>query len=103
PLAMPLAHAGKVVVAQFSPDGQRLLTGYHDNAMRLWDTRTSQLLAVPLQHDGPIWSAGFSLDGQFVVTASADKTARIWDTRPGRACNLQAAFHNKVHSVEFSP
>jgi WD40 repeat protein len=37
PLTEPLRHPGEVVTAQFSPDGQHVLTVDWDNAARLWE------------------------------------------------------------------
>ena len=33
----PMIHEGTVVSAQFSPDGQRVVTASEDNTARLWD------------------------------------------------------------------
>jgi hypothetical protein len=74
-------HDGEVLSAQFSPDGQRVLTvgGVTLQTARLWDALTGKPLSEPLKHDNAITSAQFSPDGQRVLTASDDKTACLWD------------------------
>ena len=40
PLGAPLKHEGPVYSAQFSPDGQQVVTASYDNTARLWDVLT---------------------------------------------------------------
>jgi WD40 repeat protein len=65
--------------AQFSPDGQRVVTAAEDGSVRLWDTQTAKPLGHPMQHGGLVISAQFSPDGKRVVSASNDNMVRIWD------------------------
>src|SRR5262249_9171586 len=71
--------------AQFSFDGQRVVTVSADRTARVWDALTGQPLTEPLPHLGTVDSAQFSPDGQRVVTASTDNTARVWDIAPSSA------------------
>ena len=65
--------------AQFSPDGQRVVTASRDKTARLWDAATGNPIGEPMNHEDLVRSAQFSPDGQRVVTASEDQTARLWD------------------------
>ena len=65
--------------AQFSPDGQRVVTASDDKTARLWDAASGKPIGEPMKHEGDVNSAQFSPDGQRVVTASQDNTARLWD------------------------
>ena len=71
-----------VFSAQFSPDGQRIVTASVDGA-RLWDTASGKPIGEPMKHAAWVLSAQFSPDGQRVVTASKDNTARLWDAASG--------------------
>jgi tetratricopeptide (TPR) repeat protein len=64
--------------AQFSADGQRVVTASGDKTARVWDAATGKALSEPMKHDAAVSSAQFSADGQRVVTASGN-TARVWD------------------------
>ena len=64
------------ISAQFSPDGQRVVTASWDKTARLWDAATGKEIGEPMKHEGTVDSAQFSPDGQRVVTASEDNTAR---------------------------
>ena len=71
--------------AQFSADGQRVVTASADKTARVWDAATGKAIGEPMKHDGVVYSAQFSADGQRVVTASEDRTARVWDAATGKA------------------
>ena len=79
PLTGSMWHEGAVHSAQFSPDGQRVVTASRDKTARLWDATSGKPIGEPMKHEGGVFSAQFSPDGQRVVTASWDKTARLWD------------------------
>src|SRR5262249_3854680 len=85
-------HDSAVATAEFSLDGQRVLTAetarasiYHADpqgtrsggaptrehtAARIWDVASGKQLGALQGHEGPITSAAFSPDGRLVVTTS---------------------------------
>ncbi|MCL1470718.1 AAA-like domain-containing protein, partial [Argonema antarcticum] len=71
-------HQKPVRSANFSPDGQRIVTASSDNIARVWDL-SGQQLAILKGHQSYVRSANFSPDSQRIVTASSDSTARVWD------------------------
>ena len=60
----------RLIRAQFSPDGQRVVTASEDNTARLWDAASGKPIGEPMKHEDAVISAQFSPDGQRVVTAS---------------------------------
>jgi TIR domain-containing protein/WD40 domain-containing protein len=79
PLTGSMRHDNRVNSAQFSPDGQRVVTASRDNTARVWDGASGKPIAERMKHEREVNSARFSPDGQRVVTASRDMTARLWD------------------------
>lgn len=79
-----------VVVVEFSPDGQLLLTAARDGRAALWDpgARGGEPVCWMVGHDAALWSASFSPDGKRVATTSGDGTARIWDAADCRQLHL---------------
>src|SRR4029453_13472537 len=84
PLTGSMWHHALVTSAQFSSDGQRVVTASGDKTARLWDATTGKAMGEPMKHEDIVTSAQFSPDGKRVVTISRDKTA-LWDATSGKA------------------
>jgi WD40 repeat protein len=101
---------GLILTMAFSPDGHMLAAGAQggtDNApntVRLWDTRTSQLVGDPIRVDSVVTATAFSPDGQTLATGSADGTIRLWDvaTHAQRGAPLDA-HTSAVTNLNFNP
>ncbi|KIM24262.1 hypothetical protein M408DRAFT_76226 [Serendipita vermifera MAFF 305830] len=98
-------HKGSVYSAAFSSDGRRIVSGGHDNTVRVWDAETGKVVIGPLKgHRGAVYSVAFSPDGRRIVSGSWDHTIRVWDASTGRKIADPFQGHrNCVQSVSFSP
>jgi len=67
-----------VSAAAFSPDGRRLLAGYRDNTLRLWDIESGKEIHCCERHVAPVLSIAFSDDGKHALSGSEDTTVRLW-------------------------
>ena len=103
PLTGSMPHHGGINSAQFSPDGQRVVTASTDKTARVWDASSGKPLGEPMKHELPVNSAQFSMDGQRVVTASNDMTARVWDASSGKPLGEPMKHEERVNSARFSP
>ncbi|MCA9968041.1 MAG: hypothetical protein KC423_27535, partial [Anaerolineales bacterium] len=63
--------------AQFSQDGNLIVTASRDGTARLWNSAGEPLLRLD-GHQDVVESAVFDPQGQFVLTSSRDGTARRW-------------------------
>jgi WD40 repeat protein len=84
-LSTPFKHYGRLISADFSPDGRRLLTSGVNGEVMLWDTATSDLVLQPLEMPTAVRFAFWSADGRFIATRSDDNSARAWDASQAEA------------------
>ena len=96
-------HEDKIYTAQFSPDGETILTTGGDNTVILWNTPTGKQLHVLSGHEDRVESAQFSPDGRTIVSASEDKTIRIWNSATGKQLHILHGHEESVYSAKFSP
>jgi WD40 repeat protein len=102
PLTGSMPQNGGISSAQFSPDGQRVVTASTDNTARVWDASSGKPIGEPMKHELPVNSAQFNMDGRRVVTASNDKTARVWDASSGKPVGEPMKHEDRVNSARFS-
>jgi WD40 repeat protein len=86
----------------FSPDGSLLVTGSHDAVIRVWSTRTGELLKELIGHELAICSVAFSPDGRLLASGSADWTARLWDVHTWKEIHKYELF-GCAYAIAWSP
>jgi WD40 repeat protein/energy-coupling factor transporter ATP-binding protein EcfA2 len=96
-------HLEPVSSANFSPDGNQVVTGSWDYTARIWDVASGKERKVLTGHTKEVVSVNFNPDGEQIVTASWDKTARIWDVASGQALAVLQGHEKQVYSANFSP
>ena len=99
----PVAELGMNTLAEFSPDGTRILATSNDGAARIWSAEGAQLSVLRAPHGGPILDASWSSDGSMVVTAGIDQTARVWDPSTGEVLSVLRGHTDSVAAAAFSP
>jgi predicted NACHT family NTPase len=96
-------HTGLVRSAEFSPDGQCIVTASSDRTARVWNASSGQPLATLQGHTDIVSSAVFSPDGRRIVSASWDSTARVWNASDGQLLATLQGHTSQVRSAVFSP
>jgi WD40 repeat protein len=76
-------HKEPVSLANFAPDGKRIVSGSADQTLRVWDAATGKELLVLEGHTDNCLGC-FSPDGKCIVSASHDRTLRGWDADTGK-------------------
>jgi WD40 repeat protein len=108
PLLTLTGHKGKTTTAEFSPDGERLISGSSESSggditVRIWDISPDGILEpVFYPHEVIVNGLVFSPDGDQLVTAGADGNARIWDAASGLSRHTLSG-HDWVWRVAYSP
>jgi WD40 repeat protein len=68
--------------AIFDPNGLFLATARFDNAVRLWEAETGNVIANAFRHAEQVNWVAFSPDGCTLATAGEDWLVKFWDVRP---------------------
>lgn len=72
-------HQAAVRSVAFTKDGKLLVSGGHDNTVRIWNPETGESVKTLRGHDSEVRATAFSPDGLWVVSASHDNHARLWN------------------------
>ena len=81
-----------------------LASGSFDEALFLWDVRTSRLMRSLPAHSDPIGGVDFIRDGTLIVSCAGDGLIRVWDTATGQCLRTLVHEDNAaVIGVRFSP
>ena len=101
-----LDHPQQVTALAFDPGGEKLLAGYADYTVRVWDRHGKLLRTLgndQTRHTGQISAVQFDPFGKRVMTASWDGTAKIWDAVSGKLIAVLDGQHGSIYSASFSP
>ena len=71
------SHNSYVLSVAFSPDGNYLASGSHDNTIKLWDVKNGSTIWTG-SHNSYVNSVAFSPDGNYLASGSNDKTIKLW-------------------------
>jgi WD40 repeat protein len=77
----------------FSPDGRRIVSGSHDNTVKVWDAATGQEM-LTLERQMSVFSVAFSPDGQRIVSGCGDGTVKVWDAGTAQETPERNTEHN---------
>jgi WD40 repeat protein len=102
-LSLPGADT-RAVDIQFTPDGTRVVSGDHDNVVRVRDAVTLETLLEMPGHGGPIRQIRVSADGRYALSAGYDGTARYWDLETGALVRLFPGHDGRaLTSIAIAP
>jgi len=74
----------RIISVSFSPDSEKILAGYDDGNIKLFDIATRSEIRTLFGHTNKINSVSFSPCGTLILSASDDGTTRLWDIATGK-------------------
>jgi WD40 repeat protein/serine/threonine protein kinase len=79
-----LQNKSEVNGVAFSPDGERLASAGGDGSVKIWNSRTGDVIqTIPHAHAGAVVAVAFHPDGRRLASAGADGLAKVWDLTAG--------------------
>ena len=95
---------GRPVDVQFNLDGTQLISGDHDNVVRVRDIESWDVLLEMHGHSAPIRHVRVSMDGRYVLSAGDDGGARLWSLETGDLLRYFPGHDSRiVTAVAISP
>ncbi|MGQ4647010.1 WD40 repeat domain-containing protein [Lyngbya aestuarii] len=85
-----------------SYDGNTLISGGKDKAIKVWDLQTGQLRKTLQSDSGEIQAVAIAPDGKTVVSGSGDRLVRIWDITSDKPPRLLTGHSGNVTHVDIS-
>jgi WD40 repeat protein len=99
----PLHHDQRIVVAAFSADGSKVVTGSYDQEVRVWNAETGDLIGQSFRHVGVINDVDFGRDCVTILSGGDDRKAQLWDLQSASALGQPLQHVSKVVKVALSP
>lgn len=92
--------AGAVAITE---DGLRVLSGYEDGSLRIWDLATGQLLRGLEAHEARINTLCIVPGMDSVLSASDDHTLRLWDLGTGQLIRTFIGHRGRILGAVLLP
>ncbi|MBD2461546.1 AAA-like domain-containing protein [Oscillatoria sp. FACHB-1407] len=91
----------QVFSANFSPDGQSVVTATRDGELTFWDLNGRPKWSI-LAHEDAIFSAVFSPDQTRIATASRNGEVRLWNLAGEKVAEFKGHGNRSVYDISFS-
>jgi len=99
------SHYFSISSSAITPDNTKIIFGYSDGMIKIWDLCTEQELLTLIGHHGKVSSLIISPDGTKIVSGSDDGTIKIWnlaiETRT--LTPIDYSTGDKIYSLAITP
>jgi len=95
-------HTNNVSVISYGPNGKYLASGSSDNTIKIWNTKTGEVVLTFKKHESPVFSIDWSPDGKSIVSGSTNGTIKIWHAETGKEILTFVGHTKNVAAVAFS-
>ncbi len=95
-------HTDCVYGLQFSPDGNKLVSGGRDGALKMWIVLTGNLVYQKFI-GSTVFDVAYAANGNWVAAGCEDGKVRVYNADSGEEVAVLSGHTDKVFTVEFSP
>ncbi|MBL7919409.1 MAG: WD40 repeat domain-containing protein [Bacteroidia bacterium] len=88
--------------AVFNKASTLIISGGHDDVLKMWDVNTGGLIKQFAGHEDWVYDICFSADEKYIYSASMDKTIKIWDISSGKQISTLKGHSDGVVSLDIS-
>jgi serine/threonine protein kinase/WD40 repeat protein len=97
-------NGNRLVMIQFSPTDDRLVTCSMGGEIVVWNGRTGKKLnQLAVDEVGNATSCRFSDDGRLILASYTDSTGRIWDSQTGALITTLVGHTNWIRDIRQNP
>jgi WD40 repeat protein len=102
-MALAGGHEAMVLVAHFSDDGNRVVSGDKDGKIAVWDSQTGRKTMVLEGHGDAIRQLAVRKGIPDLASGSDDGMIKLWDLAAGKETRTLTGHQKAVYFVGFSP
>lgn len=88
--------------AIFNKASNLLISGGHDDMIKMWDVNTGGLIKQFAGHNDWVYDICLSADEKYIYSASLDKTIKVWDIASGKQVATLKGHSDGVVSLDIS-
>lgn len=86
----------------FTKDGKILITGDHENLIKLWDVYTGELITKLAGHTDWVYSLKLSDDNNLLYSGGFDGTVRVWDLKTQKNITTLKEHKDGIVCIDLS-
>jgi WD40 repeat protein len=87
----------------FSPDGETVVSATYDNDVRVWKTRSGELVRKMEDMTGAMFAGQFTPDGKHLLLAGLDETIYVFDARTFERQRTIKGHDETISALAVSP
>ncbi len=108
-----MGHTGKIFNIVFSPDGKKIISVSEDKTIRVWDTKTGDMLnkfrsEIGNGPEGMLYASAISPDGKLLaasgypVSGESENYIILIDLEKGKQISTAIGHDNVINSLDFT-
>jgi WD40 repeat protein len=96
-------HSGVVRALDWSPDGERLVSGADDKSVRIWDMTSGTVLRTLTQHREIIRSIAWRPGHEEFSVSDFENSVILWDAKSSEVFTSVRALNGSAQGIAWSP